>query len=51
MIDLELLRELTAFKKYGTLSATAKHLMITQPSVTRGMQKLEEEMGVELFKR
>ncbi len=51
MIDLELLRELTAFKKYGTLSATAKHLMITQPSVTRGMQKLEEEMGVELFSR
>jgi DNA-binding transcriptional LysR family regulator len=51
MIDLELLRELTVFKKYGTLSATAKHLMITQPSVTRGMKKLEDELGVQLFNR
>lgn len=51
MIDLELLQELVAFKKYGTLSATAEHLMITQPSVTRGMKKLEQELGVTLFDR
>lgn len=51
MIDLELLEELVAFQKYGTLSATAEHLMITQPSVTRGMKKLEQELGVELFNR
>jgi DNA-binding transcriptional LysR family regulator len=51
MIDLELLQELVAFKKYGTLSATAEHLMITQPSVTRGMKKLEQELGVTLFNR
>lgn len=51
MIDLELLEELVAFEQYGTLSATAEHLMITQPSVTRGMKKLEQELGVVLFDR
>lgn len=51
MINLELLAELVAFKKYGTLSATASHLKITQPTVSRGMQKLEQELGVSLFDR
>lgn len=51
MINLELLEELVAFNQYGTLSATAEHLMITQPSVTRGMKKLEQELGVTLFDR
>lgn len=51
MLDLELLEELVAFQKYGTLSVTAEHLMITQPTVTRGMQKLEQELGVTLFDR
>lgn len=51
MIDLELLAELVAFRKYGTLSAVAEHLMITQPSVTRGTKKLEQELGVPLFNR
>lgn len=51
MTDLELLKELVAFEQYGTLSATAEHLMITQPSVTRGMKKLEQELGVALFNR
>lgn len=50
-VDLELLRELVAFQKYGTLSATAEHLMITQPTVTRGMKKLEQQLGVTLFDR
>ncbi|QNQ80292.1 LysR family transcriptional regulator [Lactobacillus sp. PV034] len=51
MISPELLEELVTFKKYGTLSATAEHLLITQPSVTRGMKKLEQELGVTLFER
>lgn len=50
-VNLELLAELVAFKHYGTLSATAEHLMITQPTVTRGMKRLEEELGVTLFDR
>lgn len=51
MIDDYLLEALVAFAKYGTLSATAEHLIVTQPTVTRGMQKLEDELGVTLFKR
>lgn len=51
MIDNYLLEELVTFKKYGTLAATANHLMVTQPTVTRGMQKLEEELAVEIFDR
>lgn len=51
MVDLELLRELVAFQEYGTLSAVAEHLMITQPTVTRKMKKLEQELGVALFDR
>jgi Transcriptional regulator len=51
MIENYLLEELVTFKKYGTLAATAQHLMVTQPTVTRGMQKLEDELGVEIFDR
>ncbi len=51
MIDLYLLRELVTFQKYGTLAKTAQVLAVTQPTITRGMQKLEEELGVKLFVR
>lgn len=51
MIDYQLLEELVTFQETGTLSATAEKLLITQPSVTRGMQKLEDELGVSLFDR
>ncbi|KAF0371943.1 LysR family transcriptional regulator [Pediococcus acidilactici] len=50
-INLDLLKALVAFQKYGTLSSTAEHLMITQPTVTRGMRRLEDELGVTLFDR
>ncbi len=29
MLNLELLEELVAFQEFGTLSATAEHLMLT----------------------
>lgn len=51
MIDLYLLQELNAFQKYGTLAKTASALAVTQPTVSRGMEKLEEELGVKLFNR
>ncbi len=51
MIDNYLLEELTTFAEAGTLAATAEQLQVTQPTVTRGMQKLEDELGVELFVR
>lgn len=51
MIENYLLEELVTFKKYGTLATTAEHLMVTQPTVTRGMQKLEDELAVQIFDR
>ncbi len=35
----------------GTISRAAEELFLSQPALTRSMQKLEQEMGVELFSR
>ncbi|HFD1635906.1 TPA: LysR family transcriptional regulator [Enterococcus faecium] len=51
MIDNHLLVELIAFAKYTTLAAAAEHIGISQPAITRGLQKLEAQFGVKLFKR
>lgn len=51
MIDPYLLEELVVFAEKGTLQATAETLMITQPSVTRGLKNLEDQLGVQLFNR
>lgn len=51
MIDNYLLEELVTFNKTKTLAKTAEKLMVTQPTITRGMQKLEEELDVQLFDR
>ena len=36
---------------YGTLSAAAEHLFVTQPALSRRMKSLEEEIGYRLFQR
>ena len=51
VIDNYLLEELVVFAKHKTLAKTAAELNVTQPTVTRGMQKLEDELGVQLFNR
>lgn len=51
MIENYLLEELVTFSKLGTLAATAEELMVTQPTITRGMQKLEDELNVKIFDR
>ena len=51
MIDLRLLEQLVAFNDHGTLSNAAAKLLISQPALTRSMQRLEEELGVQLFER
>ena len=51
MIENYLLAELVAFSENKTLAKTAAKLKITQPTVTRGMQKLESELNVKLFDR
>lgn len=51
MIELLQLEQLAAFAKYGTLSKAAEKLHMSQPTLTRAMQKLETEFGVLLFSR
>lgn len=51
MIDNYLLEELVAFAKYNTLAQTAEHLGLSQPAITRGTKKIEEELGLKLFER
>ncbi|MCD8054258.1 MAG: LysR family transcriptional regulator [Lachnospiraceae bacterium] len=49
MLNLYELEQLAAFARYGTLSRTAEALHISQPTLTRTMQHLEEAFGVALF--
>ena len=51
MIETYLLEELISFAHTKTLAKTAAALHVTQPTITRGMQKLEAELNVQLFDR
>lgn len=51
MIEIRLLEQLVTFAECGTLSAAAEQLLISQPTLTRSMKQLEEELGVSLFVR
>lgn len=51
MIEIYLLQQLVGLSEYNTLSEAAEHLHITQPTLTRSIRKLEELLGVELFRR
>lgn len=51
MIDTNLWRELTVFEECGTLSKAAEKLFISQPALSRSMNRLEEELGVTIFIR
>ena len=51
MIEIYLLQQLVGLSEYDTLSEAAAHLHITQPTLTRSIHKLEELLGVALFRR
>lgn len=51
MIDTNLWRELAVFEECGTLSKAAEKLFISQPALSRSMNRLEEELGVQIFTR
>lgn len=51
MLDLTELEQLIAFADCGTLSKAAEKLHISQPTITRTMQHVEEAFGVPLFIR
>ena len=50
-MELYQIRQLLAVAEYGSLSAAAVSLNVSQPALTRSMQKLEREFGVTLFNR
>ncbi len=51
MLELEQLLHLVTFYEEETLSKAAQKLHISQPVLTRSMQKLEEELDISLFER
>lgn len=51
MFELYQLEQLLAFAECGTLSGAAEHLHISQPALSRSMQRLEAELQVPLFDR
>ena len=51
MFEIYQLEQLLAFAKYGTLSKAAEALHLSQPALSRSMQKLEDELRVTLFER
>lgn len=51
MLNFDDLEQLTAFARCGTLSAAAEELHISQPTITRTMQRLESDFGAPLFVR
>ena len=51
LIDLHLWEVLTTFAEAGTLAAAAQRLHVTEPSLSRALQRLEQQLGVALFDR
>lgn len=51
MLNFSDLEQLVAFADCGTLSHAAEALHISQPTITRTMQRLEEDFGAPLFDR
>ncbi len=49
MFELRQLEQLVSIAEYGTLLKASEHLYITQPALSRSMQKLEKEINVPLF--
>lgn len=48
---LERLKQLVTISEVKTLSKASEILLISQPALTRSIQKLEEELDIKLFDR
>ena len=50
-IEISLLEQLESIAHHGTLSAASHEMHLTQPTLSRSMQRLEREIGVPIFER
>ena len=50
-MELRTLRYFLAVAQAKTISAAAEALHVTQPTLSRQLMQLEEELGVKLFRR
>lgn len=50
-MNFEQLHQLDTLDKLGTISATARHLRISQPALSRSLARLEQELGISLLER
>lgn len=50
-MELEQLRQLDAIAREGTMSAAARALHLSQPALSRSIQRLEADLGTPLFSR
>lgn len=50
-IDWDLVRSFLAVSRHGSVSAAARELGVSQPTLSRAVQTLEAETGLNLFKR
>lgn len=51
MIELYQLEQLITIAQSGTISKAAEKLLISQPGLTRSIQRLEEDLDLKLFDR
>jgi DNA-binding transcriptional LysR family regulator len=51
MIEIRTIRHALAVAKYGNFRKAAESVFLTQPTLTRSIQSLEESLGVKLFDR
>ncbi len=50
-MTLQQLRYMVAIAEHGSMNVAAKELFISQPSLSAAIRELEEEIGLEIFKR
>lgn len=50
-MTLQQLRYIVTIVNCGSISEAAKHLFITQPSLSNSVRELEKEMGISIFNR
>ena len=50
-LKLEQLEQLVTFAECGTLLKTAEKLDVSQPTLSRSMKSLEDELGIKIFQR